>query len=486
MKNERSSCIYVKPVKCYLALHSLWLLCTAIICQTVVYASNMASVLSDSWSFGAQSIQPVSTFAPRNPFTGLDYSSKAALFDKKMLRARGYEAKANVARDYIRSSPHAGTPRLKKMFGNFSQGSRVDFSDPGVLKQLKRIGIENRQVVSGASRELVYYQKLYNNPALFREVQMGTPVPTGRGGISDMDIRFLERVSGRPVWLEIKNNRLLTLDARIQAQIERMGTFPGRKVLVCRGSVAPQVKHLATRNGVEIFEHVKSEHLVHTLARADIQAMKFEGGVSIAGGTLLISLGVYSAYARLNAAGWRVDDYVRRGLTSDALLTGAGVTTMARGAILWHQASSAAATSAKSGTVGASRSAASRAAISGGGTVWAKTLGTAGLVLVVAYAGNEAYRLYVGDIDPRTGTVQLSGLGGSVALGFAGAKIGVAIGAPFGPVGIGIGGFIGGAIGGVGGYFGGCATGDLCYDHFVFSNAEFVKRKHELLKASLE
>lgn len=486
MKNERIGFLYLNPCKCDLALHILWLLCAVIINHAVAHASSAAAFLSDSWSFGVQSVQPISTFAPRNPFTGLNYSSKAAVFDVRMRQAIGYEAKANVARDYVRSSPHAGTPRLERMFGNFRQSSRVDFSDLGVLKQLKRIGVENRQVVSGASRELVYYQKLYNNPALFREVQMGSPVPTARGGISDMDIRFLERASGRPVWLEIKNNRLLTLDARIQAQIERMGAFSGRKVLVCRGTVTPQVRHLATRNGVEIVENVKSQDIVRSLARADIQAMKIGGGLTIAGGALLTGSGVYSAYARLDAADWHVDDYVRRGLTSDALLTGAGVTTMSRGAILWHQASSAAATSARSGTAGASHGAASGAAAGGGGAVWTRTLGAAGWVLLAAYAGNEGYRIYVGDVDPRTGTIQLSGLGGAAALGFACAKGGAAIGAHFGPCGAVVGGVLGGAIGGVGGYFGGREAGDLGYDHFVFSNAEFTNKKNDLLKASLE
>lgn len=495
MKNEGTRRFHLGPFKRHVAFHILCLSCAALITHATAHASSVAAVFSDSWSFGVQSVQPVSAVAPRNSFMGLDYSSKAALFDVRMSQAIGYEAKANVARDYVRSSPHAGTPRLERMFGNFSQGGRVDFSDPGVLKQLKRIGVENRQVVSGASRELAYYQKLYNNPALFREVRMGTPVPTARGGVSDMDIRFVERASGRPVWVEIKNNRLLTLDARIQAQIERMGAFSGRKVLVCRGTVAPQVKDLATRNGVEIIEHVKSEHLIHTLARADIQAMKIGGGVSIAGGALLTGFGVYSAYARLDAADWLVDDYVRRGLTSDALLTGAGVTTMTRGAILWHQASSAAATSAKAGAAGAaqgagtgaSRGAASGAAAGGGGAVWTKALGAAGWFLIGAYAANEGYRVYVGDVDPRTGTVQLSGLGGAAALGFACAKGGAAIGTFVGgPVGTAIGGFVGGAIGGVGGYFGGRAAGDLGYEHFVFSNAEFAKRKQELLKASLE
>jgi hypothetical protein len=94
------------------------------------------AVLSDSWSFGVPSAQSVSTFAPRNPFTGLDYSAKTALFDARLGQATGYEAKANVARDFIRSSPHAGSPRLERMLGNLSQGHRVDFSDPGVLKPI--------------------------------------------------------------------------------------------------------------------------------------------------------------------------------------------------------------------------------------------------------------------------------------------------------------------------------------------------------------
>lgn len=453
-------------------------LCLLLFIQFIVPASSIVHTMPE---INIQRISNTRTILPtssRNQFSGLSYQTKSHFFETRVKSAVGYDAKAQIAREYIESSRYAGKSRLHRMFNNFEDGSLVDFNDPGVIKLIKKMATDNPKVVAGASRELVYYQKLYNTPELFSSVKVGTPVPTDRGGISDMDVTYIDRITGRRVWLEVKNNRHLVMDARLKAQMERMGSFKERKVLVCRGSVSPKVKQFAKHLNIEVIENVSSKELVSSVASKNIQAMKISGGMTIAGGVLLSGFSVYSAYNRLDAADWIVDDPLRRGLTSDALLTGAGIATTSKGAIQLRQALDI----AKRAQTGSAKGAVSKISIAGGKAGW---LGPAGWIFLVAYACNEGYLIYVGDIDPRTGTIHLSGLAGATAASISAAKTGALIGSFLGPKGTILGGFIGGTIGGISGYFCGNTLGELWYEHFVFSNEEFVKQKLDFLEASL-
>ncbi len=194
-----------------------------------VYASTVAVVAQSGTGWQSP-----------NPFSGVDYAPGKELFQQRLMEATGYEAKATVAREYVTAGRHAGQPRLERMFKNFGDAYRINFDDAGVVKQITLLRSLAKNQVAGASRELVYYQKVYNNPMLFQDVRIGQPVPTEHGGTSDMDLRYRSGLTGRDTWVEVKNVRHLQLDARLRAQLQRMGEFPGRKVLVTRGNVPPK------------------------------------------------------------------------------------------------------------------------------------------------------------------------------------------------------------------------------------------------------
>lgn len=298
-----------------------------------------------------------------------------------------------------------------------------------------------------------------------------------------------ERLTGRPVWIEVKdyNNKTLRLNPRLQGQLGRMAQFEGRRILVCRGTVAPEVKALAAMYRIMVYEQVRFADLPRLLVREQIVAARVGGGASMGAGAFLVLVSAHRGYDYLTDANWTIDGFTGRALTSDFLLGGPGIAFFGQGVIQWTQ-SGTAAESLRTRPSGTASPSTQLSAGSGGN--WARGLGRGGWMLAGGFAVHEGYRMYERDIDPRTGTVQLSGLGGATAGGLAGAKVGAVIGGmltgPAVPVGAFGGGVVGGIIGGVGGFFVGGAAGDVAYDRFKFSDAEFVKRKQQLLESSLQ
>jgi len=422
-----------------------------------------------------------------NAFSGLSYDARSRLFDSMLQQSVGknYPERIKIVQDYVEAGRYAGKPRLERMFKNFGDGYRVNLDDPGVIKNIRRLGVDGRKglwdkmqmtgsaslgarnQVQGASRELAYYQKLYNSPRSFTSVRMGAPVKTMRGGVSDMDVTFSSRATGRRVWLEVKSNRKLELDARTLAQLDRMAKFKGQRLVASSGRVAAGYMAAAEARGVTVMDNVKSGELVSRLERE-------LGGQRAAAGRAGMRQAVSGAATRNSFAG--------------------GNRIAARPATARLRVGSAA---ARNGGV-AIRSVApgaGAAARNGAGVVVARLAGAAGAVITVGNGAYVTWKVHRGDLDPRTGTRKLSGIAGSVGggtVGYAGGSVlggicGFAIAGPPGAAtGVVVGKVVGSVVGGAAGYYAGDQVGNFCYDKFRFSNKEFARQQAEIRRRSLE
>lgn len=428
-------------------------------------------------------------------FSGAEYGTRAPLFEDALSRAGSYQDKLQVVRDYVQSGRYAGKGRLENMFKKFGPGYRINLNDPGVVKDLKLLGSKNPQVVQGAARELVFYQKLYNSP-YFTDVSIGAPVPTARGGISDQDITFTSKLTGKKTWVEVKDVRNLKLDTRIKAQIDRMAEAKDfqSKMLINRKGVDPAVKAYAEQRGIEVIDNVRSEDLIEDIMRVERKILSAKkqiaaGSFQTAFGAWLVVSQGWQAYRAFNnnqlAPGERGRLVASKGslTVTGAAVTGKGVCNIMLGKQALQKLDAAGAQSAASTAPQAATPLAK----------YSKVLGPIAWVGLGAYAGFEANRWREGDINTRqlthTGTSLTGGVGGAMAGGKVGAKFGAGVGIVLGPKGAIVGSVVGGVGAGVAGAFGGSFAaawaGDMAYDYFRMSNDELNKGKIEALWASL-
>ncbi len=408
-----------------------------------------------------------------NPFSGLPYAQKAPMLEQMLRDTRSPAEQVRIAREWVRAGRHAGVPRLGQMFKNFEPGRRIDLNDPKVIDLLKKLGSTNRNVVQGAAREMVYYQKFYNSP-LFSEVTVLRPVPTKSGVPSDQDISFRSNISGRRTWVEVKTTKQrLALDSRLKNQIERMGEFKGRRVIISRGRVSESVKAYAKRHGVEVYENVKASKVLETIAQSDIKNVQLRAGTSLAFGVILLSHGSYRLYYTLALPG-EMDAERWRAVASDSTLIGAGGVQVTSGVLNLKLASLARQASMTRKVNPELASHMGRLQSAG------KWVGRAGWVLIVVYEGIEVYRWRAGDINTRQFAQTTGGLGTALGGALAGAGIGALVDGPL-PIGEIVGGLVGGTIG----FFAGRKAGDVAYEAFIFSSAEMKARKLEIMAAAL-
>jgi hypothetical protein len=422
-----------------------------------------------------------------NPFFGSTSISNRNLSAPNFSQPVGHGLLLQHARESIRSYRHAGKPMLENMFKNFGPGREINLDDPGVWRQIHRLGVDNKNVAMGAAREMVYYQEIYNQNTLFQDVRLSVEISTASGARSDMDIFYRERFTGRSVWVEVKDydNHTLRLNPRLQAQIERMGQFDGKSVLVCRGKVASEVKMFAARNGVIVHDQINSADLARILAHEQLLHARIQSGISITSGAIFSLVGTLNALSRLFEDSFEIDKDGYSALASDTLLSGTGTSFLARGILLSHEArlaTNSIGIDSLNPRVSLTKSRVDLA------NNWQRNLGRAGWVFSAGFAVHEGYRIYEKDIDLRSGVSNLTGLGTAAALGIAGAKGGAIIGAiagPLAPITSPAGAILGGIVGSYVGYFGGSSAANTAYDHFIFNNSDLAREKLIILERSL-
>ncbi len=447
---------------------------------------------------------PGTSAAPAMPsFSGVEYRTKSVDFNETISRAKTYQQKLDVARDYVRSARHAGNSRLQKMFKNFGPGYRINLNDPGVIKDISKLGVNNPNVVKGAARELAFSQKFYNSPS-FVNVKVGAPVPTAGGGISDQDITFTSRLTGGKTWLEVKDVKILKLNAQLKAQIDRMAGAKNiqRKIIVNRNSVDPAVKVYARQKGVEVFDNVKSGKIKDTILQQERQiTLKKKvatGSFQTALGIWLTASQVWELNKALNNSQLSEGARLRKAGSRGALtVTGAAITAKGIFNVLDAEKSAYPNLKTAQKTIpnkqGLSKSFPKVPKSVPVIAKYSRLLGPVAWAGLGVYAGFEYNRWRHGDINTRhlayTGASLSGGVGGALAGSKVGAKIGAGIGTALGPKGTIAGGVIGGLAGGISGAFGGSAAaawaGEKAYDHFRMSNDELNEEKLAALRESL-
>ncbi len=424
--------------------------------------------------------QPTASVAPKY---GSPYTEIKSWYVRSATADPGSDPATERLRKVVRA--RYGQRGLDCIFNNFTGKGAIDPAIPGVQKNILLVASSNKNVSQGAVRTQLYANHIHNDPR-FRLLAINETARTPLGN-TDKDIRFLDRRTGTTLRIESKEVGLKcqASDARrLRAQIDKIAWEYRRSgelgAIINRNKLLPGIRLYAATRDVPVYECVVTGkttlrkgriHVSDVLddlarsARVRGRVRMLAGGPSAGLGALLLVQNAPAAYKSLvlslDATTRTNQTVVNLGKSGSLALSGAAMTA--------------------AGISDLSTATTTNATVRG---LLTKVSRRGGAIAVVGFLGAEGFMVYeyaFGEVTKREFVTSqaglLSGVGGSVAGAWLGAKAGGLSGSVLGPVGTVIGAGIGGIAGGLGGGYLASTQATLAAGRYYdFKDAELDRR----------
>jgi hypothetical protein len=205
----------------------------------------------------------------------------------KLSQAKTNAERLQIYRETVARGRYSGRTMVQRMFGNFEPGKfHLRADTPGLAKQVLLLASESKAQVIGAART-IRYADMFAADARFEVVELGQ-LRENRFGKTDADIVVRHKATGQVIRVEVKDLSLESQKAdlkRLEEQIRKMAEDAHlrgeRAVLMNRKQVLPELKQIAEKYGVQVFEEVKTG--VTTRGQTDFQQVANELDDSIKG-----------------------------------------------------------------------------------------------------------------------------------------------------------------------------------------------------------
>ena len=416
----------------------------------------MKSFLSTGWLVLALLVSPAAALELAAPVYGSPYAeTRAWSLHREALPRSGADIRADHAR-VLRAK--LGEQGVIRVFRDPRGPIHIPLDTPGLNKAVRLASADNTNVARGHRRELMYANRLAQNPRI-ELLGIGQTISTSLGD-TDGDITFRDTRTGVETRLEVKDYEQgrVGAEARIRGQIDKMvedRLENGRaQAVLIRREASDALRRYAAERGVPLYENVASGDK----SRLKVGALHIDE----VGDDLLTSQGSLKA----------------SGLASNRPVTRISAGTYQRLIAVRTRAQAA-------GSLG-------RGLLNPGG--WKQAIkprltsprfwGRAGGYAAAAYGlyegGTTLYQWNAGTMTNREAIRRGSGAAGGMAAGaagaYAGAWAGGAVGSLLGPGGTAAGAVIGGIVGGGAGYLAGdVAANAAANQYFTLQDAAQAK-----------
>ena len=202
------------------------------------------------------------------PRRGVPYSELRTWHEQAMALGPTTEQKLEYLRHIVRNGTF-GQRGLEHMFKDFAGSGAFDPATPGMEKNLRLTGSLNRSVALGAARNHLYAVQVQKHPE-FTLLALDKPVLGISGKIvTDKDIYFQHRETGRLCRIESKDVRtdsqradVLHYKRQIAIMAAEYRATGELQAYVNRREVIPELKAFARKLGVPVYENVVTRNRV--------------------------------------------------------------------------------------------------------------------------------------------------------------------------------------------------------------------------------
>src|ERR1700722_5691491 len=154
----------------------------------------------------------------------------------------------------------SGKSAVEKMFGLYSPNPAIE----GIGKTIRLTASDNPNQAKGYKRTLLY-EKEFSLGGKFKILATDKPIET-RLGKTDIDLLLEHQDSGAKVLLEVKQNKLSAQNfkdfkLKIQKLVDYVKTHGGTAAIVNRYALKTEVKEVARKKGVWVYENVATGKL---------------------------------------------------------------------------------------------------------------------------------------------------------------------------------------------------------------------------------
>jgi hypothetical protein len=165
-----------------------------------------------------------------------------------------------ILRETVRRGPHARMRRLQRMFKNFEGPFAIDPNLPGIREAVLQTASDNKNLVRGASRTMVYAMKLMSDQR-FELIGVNQPYQNSLGK-SDIDLNVRHVATGKVANIEVKDwspdSQRANL-AKAERQFRMMAEERSKGSLVewaNRRPVIPEIEALGRKYQVPVFRNI--------------------------------------------------------------------------------------------------------------------------------------------------------------------------------------------------------------------------------------